>query len=63
MGSCDIRPGRRPRGAERLALLTQYQQRAGLEPSTSNEALGGVPGGVEGPISAAGAAAIERGEL
>jgi formate dehydrogenase major subunit len=36
-GSCDIRPGRRPRGAALLALVAEYQSRAGLTPQTGNE--------------------------
>ena len=30
--TCDIRPGRRPRGAARLALVQEYRQRAGVAP-------------------------------
>jgi hypothetical protein len=29
--TCDIRPGRRPRGAARTGLVQEYRQRAGLE--------------------------------
>ena len=36
VGSCDIRPGRRPRGPEVLKLISEYQERAGLTPATSN---------------------------
>ncbi|MBD2762511.1 molybdopterin-dependent oxidoreductase [Kocuria sp. cx-116] len=36
VGTCDIRPGRRPRGPEVLELVSEYQERAGLTPSTSN---------------------------
>jgi formate dehydrogenase major subunit len=28
--TCDIRPGRRPRGRERLALVEDYRRRAGI---------------------------------
>jgi formate dehydrogenase major subunit len=35
--SCDIRPGRRPRGALRVALVRSYQQRAGIDESTGTE--------------------------
>jgi formate dehydrogenase major subunit len=36
--SCDIQPGRRPRGAARLALVESYRRRAGLpEQPASNE--------------------------
>lgn len=38
-GSCDIRPGRRPRGAERIALIEEYQERAGLTVRTGNERI------------------------
>ena len=33
-GSCDIRPGRRPQGPELLALVADYQARAGVTPET-----------------------------
>lgn len=36
VGLCDIRAGRRPRGPELVALVEQYQQRAGLTPETGN---------------------------
>jgi formate dehydrogenase major subunit len=29
-GTCDVRPGRRPRGADRPALVEEYRRRAGL---------------------------------
>jgi formate dehydrogenase major subunit len=32
VGTCDIRPGRRPTGPELLAYVREYQQRAGLRP-------------------------------
>ena len=35
--ACDIRPGRRPRGPERLQLLIEYQRRAGLTAATGTE--------------------------
>jgi formate dehydrogenase major subunit len=31
VATCDIRPGRRPRGSERVALVNQYRQRAGVK--------------------------------
>jgi formate dehydrogenase major subunit len=31
VATCDIRPGRRPRGAARLALVEEYRQRAGVK--------------------------------
>src|SRR5690625_7034416 len=36
-GSCDIQPGRRPQGQERLDLVEQYQQRAGVTKRTRSE--------------------------
>jgi formate dehydrogenase major subunit len=30
VATCDIRPGRRPRGPDRLALVKEYRQRAGI---------------------------------
>lgn len=38
-GSCDIRPGRRPRGAELLRLIYEYQSRSGTTPETGNAAV------------------------
>jgi len=35
--ACDIRPGRRPRGRDRLALVREYQRRAGISPRTGME--------------------------
>jgi formate dehydrogenase major subunit len=35
-GSCDIRPGRRPRGAELLSLIADYQSRSGATTETDN---------------------------
>jgi formate dehydrogenase major subunit len=35
-GSCDIRPGRRPRGAELLRLVAEYQARSGTTVETGN---------------------------
>jgi formate dehydrogenase major subunit len=35
--ACDIRPGRRPRGPERLELVRRYQERAGITPETGTE--------------------------
>src|SRR3984885_11676810 len=35
--ACDIRPGRRPRGAARPALVRSYQQRAGITERTGTE--------------------------
>ena len=35
--ACDIRPGRRPRGPERLALVRDYQRRAGITEQTGTE--------------------------
>ncbi len=36
-GSCDIVPGRRPRGAALLTLVADYQTRAGVTPETGNQ--------------------------
>lgn len=38
-GSCDIRPGRRPRGPALLALVAEYQARAGATIETGNRRL------------------------
>ncbi len=32
VATCDIRPGRRPRGPARLALVAEYRERAGITP-------------------------------
>jgi formate dehydrogenase major subunit len=32
VATCDVRPGRRPRGSERTALVEAYQERAGIKP-------------------------------
>jgi formate dehydrogenase major subunit len=37
--TCDIRPGRRPRGAARLALVESYQRRAGITERTGTAAV------------------------
>jgi formate dehydrogenase major subunit len=39
VASCDIRPGRRPRGQELRALVSAYQARAGLTTETGNRAV------------------------
>ena len=36
VGSCDIRAGRRPRGADRLRLVAEYQARSGATVATDN---------------------------
>jgi formate dehydrogenase major subunit len=41
--TCDIRPGRRPRGAERTTLVEEYRKRAGVE-------SGAVPVGGRAPV-------------
>ena len=43
VGSCHIRPGRRPRGPELLDLVLEYQQRAGATVETGNTRID-VPG-------------------
>jgi formate dehydrogenase major subunit len=35
--TCDIRPGRRPRGPERAELVASYQKRAGITDETGTE--------------------------
>jgi formate dehydrogenase major subunit len=42
---CDIRPGRRPRGPARLALVEEYQRRAGITESTGTDAVSTERGG------------------
>jgi formate dehydrogenase major subunit len=39
VASCDIRPGRRPRGQELRAMVAAYQSRAGLTAETGNRAI------------------------
>ena len=42
--ACDIRPGRRPSGAARDALVARYQCRAGISDDTGTTAVTGHPG-------------------
>jgi formate dehydrogenase major subunit len=42
--TCDIRPGRRPRGAARTGLVQEYRQRAGLEDDGGMTARSGADG-------------------
>ena len=42
-GTCDIVPGRRPRGARLLQLVAEYQERAGVTVHTGNEKVTGSP--------------------
>lgn len=42
IGACDVQPGRRPRGEARIAMLKEYQQRAGLTVESGNELVNGV---------------------
>lgn len=44
-GSCDIRPGRRPRGEELLRLVEDYQARSGATIHTDNVRITEPPGG------------------
>jgi len=37
VGTCDIRPGRRPRGPELLRYVEEYRQRADAAPTTGEE--------------------------
>jgi formate dehydrogenase major subunit len=43
VGSCDIQPGRRPRGEALLRLVAEYQSRAGSTAATGNDRLDEVP--------------------
>jgi formate dehydrogenase major subunit len=36
VGSCDIRPGRRPRGPALLRFVDNYRRRAGVDPETAD---------------------------
>ena len=38
-GTCDVRPGRRPRGEAVLALMDTYRERAGITPKTGTVAV------------------------
>jgi formate dehydrogenase major subunit len=35
--ACDVQPGRRPRGPNRIALVKDYQRRAGITKDTGME--------------------------
>ena len=35
--TCDVRPGRRPRGPERIAYVEEYRRRAGITEATGRE--------------------------
>jgi formate dehydrogenase major subunit len=37
VSTCDIRPGRRPRGPELLALVDDYRKRAGVTAQTGSQ--------------------------
>jgi formate dehydrogenase major subunit len=39
VGSCDIRPGRRPQGEDLLRLVAEYQSRSGTTVYTDNERI------------------------
>lgn len=54
-GSCDIRPGRRPQGAELLRLVADYQSRSGATAETGNTRVSDAAweGGVDGPAQRA----------
>ncbi len=41
VASCDIRPGRRPRGEDLLRLVAEYQSRAGATVETDNQLISG----------------------
>ncbi|MGI8947824.1 MAG: hypothetical protein ACR2FV_07610, partial [Ornithinimicrobium sp.] len=40
VGTCDIRPGRRPRGPELLEYVEDYRRRAGVTPGDSDNVNG-----------------------
>jgi formate dehydrogenase major subunit len=40
-GTCDIRPGRRPRGADLLSFVERYRRDAGITERTGNQAVTG----------------------
>ena len=42
VGSCDIQPGRRPRGEALLRLVAEYQSRSGSTTETSNQRVSDV---------------------
>jgi formate dehydrogenase major subunit len=50
-GSCDIRPGRRPRGGDLLRLIAEYQSRSGVTAETGNVRVSDAvwKGGADGP--------------
>jgi formate dehydrogenase major subunit len=50
-GSCDIRPGRRPRGEDLLRLIAEYQSRSGATAETGNVRVSDAvwEGGADGP--------------
>ncbi len=41
VATCDVRPGRRPRGAARMELVTSYRHRAGLDDWTGRHGISG----------------------
>jgi formate dehydrogenase major subunit len=43
VGSCDIRPGRRPRGEALVRLVNEYRSRAGVTVETGNQRADDVP--------------------
>ncbi|GGK72502.1 formate dehydrogenase subunit alpha [Ornithinimicrobium pekingense] len=55
VASCDIRPGRRPRGEELLRLVSEYQSRAGTTAATAHERVDEVPPEMARRRAAAGA--------
>jgi len=61
VASCDVRPGRRPRGPALLALVKEYQQRAGITVETGNQQrtpIGDQPG--RSPDGSAAATRLSR---
>jgi formate dehydrogenase major subunit len=47
-GSCDIQPGRRPRGEDLPRFLSEYQSRAGITVETGNTLL--TPASTDGGV-------------
>lgn len=47
VATCDVRPGRRPRGAARLELVREYRHRAGLDDADDPRPAGGRALGTE----------------
>jgi formate dehydrogenase major subunit len=59
--TCDIQPGRRPRGPELLALVEDYRRRAGITPETGTRVATVGPGAGRAHLENASDPAIEDG--